>query len=43
MIQKAKEFEDTMKTIGIVTAILAVAIGLFITVMVSVARAANYV
>lgn len=43
MIRKAKEFEDTMKTIGIVTAILAVAIGLLITVMVSVAKAANYV
>lgn len=43
MIRKAKEFEDTMKTVGIVTAILAVAVGLLITVMVSVARAANYV
>ena len=39
MIRKAKEFEDTMKTIGIVTAILAVAVGLLITVMVSVAKA----
>ena len=43
MIRKAKEFEDTMKTIGLVTAILAVAIGLLITVMVSVARAISYV
>ena len=43
MIRKAKEFEDTMKTIGIVTAILAVAIGLLITVMVSVAKAISYV
>ena len=43
MIQKAKEFEDTMKTVGLVTAILAVAIGLLITVMVSIAKAANYV
>lgn len=43
MIRKAKEFEDTMKTVGIVTAILAVAVGLLITVMVSVAKAANYV
>jgi uncharacterized membrane protein len=39
MIRKAKEFEDTMKTVGLVTAILAVAIGLLITVMVSVAKA----
>ena len=39
MIQKAKEFEDTMKTVGLVTAILAIAIGLFITVMISVAKA----
>lgn len=38
MIRKAKEFEETMKTIGIVTAILAVAVGLLITVMVSVDR-----
>ena len=43
LIRKAKEFEDTMKTVGLVTAILAVAIGLLITVMVSVAKAANYV
>ncbi len=43
MIQKAEEFEETMKTIGIVTAILAVAIGLLITVMVSVAKAMSYV
>ena len=43
MIQKAKEFEDTMKTVGLVTAILAVAIGLLITVMVSVAKAMSYV
>jgi ElaB/YqjD/DUF883 family membrane-anchored ribosome-binding protein len=43
MIRKAKEFEDTMKTVGIVTAILAVAIGLLITVMVSVAKAMSYV
>jgi hypothetical protein len=39
MIRKAKEFEDTMKTVGLVTAILAVALGLLITVMVSVAKA----
>ena len=39
MIRKAKEFEDTMKTVGLVTAILAVAVGLLITVMVSVAKA----
>lgn len=39
LIRKAKEFEDTMKTVGLVTAILAVAIGLLITVMVSVAKA----
>ena len=43
MIQKAKEFEETMKTVGLVTAILAVAIGLLITVMVSVAKAISYV
>ena len=43
MIQKAKEFEDTMKTVGLVTAILAIAIGLFITVMISVAKAMSYV
>lgn len=43
MIQKAKEFEDTMKTVGLVTAILAIVIGLFITVMVSVAKAMSYV
>ena len=43
MIQKAKEFEDTMKTVGLVTAILAVAVGLLITAMVSIAKAANYV
>ena len=43
MIRKAKEFEETMKTIGIVTAILAVAVGLLITVMVSVAKAISYV
>ena len=39
LIRKAKEFEDTMKTVGLVTAILAVAVGFFITVMVSVAKA----
>jgi hypothetical protein len=39
LIRKAKEFEDTMKTVGLVTAILAVAVGLLITVMVSVAKA----
>ena len=39
MIRKSKEFEDTMKTVGLVTAILAVALGLLITVMVSVAKA----
>ena len=43
LIRKAQEFEDTMKTIGLVTVILAIAVGLFITVMVSVAKAANYV
>ena len=43
MIRKAKEFEETMKTVGIVTAILAVALGLLITVMVSVAKAMSYV
>ena len=43
MIRKSKEFEDTMKTVGLVTAILAVAIGLLITVMVSVAKAMSYV
>ena len=43
MIRKAKEFEETMKTVGIVTAILAVAVGLLITVMVSVAKAISYV
>jgi hypothetical protein len=43
MIQKAKEFEETMKTIGLVTAILSITIGLFITVMVSVAKAISYV
>ena len=42
-IQKAQEFEETMKTIGITVAILAVSIGLFITAMVSIAKAANYV
>jgi len=42
-IQKAQEFEETMKTIGITVTILAVAIGLFITAMVSIAKAANYV
>lgn len=39
MIQKAKEFEETMKTVVLVTTILAIAIGLFITVMISVAKA----
>jgi hypothetical protein len=43
MIQKAKEFEETMKTIGLVSVILAIIIGLFITVMVSVAKAMSYV
>ena len=43
MIRKAKEFEETIKTVGIVTAILAVVVGLFITVMVSVAKAISYV
>jgi hypothetical protein len=43
MIRKAKEFEETMKTVSIVTAILAVAVGLLITVMVSVAKAISYV
>ena len=43
MIQKAKEFEETMKTVVLVTAILAIAIGLFITVMISVAKAMSYV
>ena len=43
MIQKAKEFEETMKTVVLVTAILAIAIGLLITVMVSVAKAMSYV
>ena len=43
MIRKAKEFEDTMKTVGLVTAILSVAVGLLITVMVSVAKAISYV
>ena len=42
-IQKAQEFEETMKTIGITVVIIAVAIGLFITAMVSIAKAANYV
>ena len=42
-IQKDKEFEETMKTAVLVTAILAIAIGLFITVMVSVAKAMSYV
>jgi hypothetical protein len=43
LIRKAQEFEETVKTIGLVTVILAIAVGLFITVMVSVAKAANYV
>ena len=43
LVRKAKEFEDTMKTVGLVTAILAVAVGLLITVMVSVAKAISYV
>ena len=43
MIQKAKEFEETMKTIGLVAVILAITIGLVITVMVSVAKAMSYV
>ena len=42
-IQKDREFEETMKTVVLVTAILAIAIGLFITVMVSVAKAMRYV
>jgi hypothetical protein len=42
-IQKDKEFEETMKTVVLVTAILIIAIGLFITVMVSVAKAMSYV
>jgi hypothetical protein len=41
MIQKAKEFEETM--IGLVTAILAITIGLFTTIMISVAKAMSYV
>ena len=43
MIQKAKEFEETMKTIGLVSVILAIIIGLFITVMISVVKAMSYV
>ena len=39
MIQENKEFEETMKTVVLITAILAIAIGLFITVMISVAKA----
>jgi hypothetical protein len=42
-MQKARELEETFKTIGLVTSILAVAVGLFITVMVSVAKAMSYV
>ena len=42
-IQKDKEFEETMKTVVLVSAILIIAIGLFITVMVSVAKAMSYV
>ena len=42
-MQKARELEETFKTIGLVTAILAVALGLLITVMVSVAKAMSYV
>ncbi len=42
-LRKAREFEETIKTIAITCAILAVVIGLFITIMVSVAKAANYV
>ncbi len=42
-IQKDKEFEETMKTVVLVSAILMIAIGLFITVMVSVAKAMSYV
>lgn len=43
MIQENKEFEETMKTVVLITAILAIAIGLFITVMISVAKAMSYV
>lgn len=39
MIQENKEFEETMKTVVLITAILAIAVGLFITVMISVAKA----
>jgi len=39
MIQENKEFEETMKTVMLITAILAIGIGLFITVMISVAKA----
>ena len=39
MIQENKEFEETMKTVMLVIAILAIVVGLFITVMISVAKA----
>jgi len=38
-IRKAKEFEETLKTVLIITGVIGVAVGLIIFLMVSVARA----
>jgi len=38
-IRKAKEFEETLKTVLIITGVIGVAVALFIFLMVSVARA----
>ena len=38
-IRKAKEFEETLKTVLIITSVIVVAVGLFVFLMISVARA----
>ena len=38
-IRKAKEFEETLKTVLIITGVIVVAVGLFVFLMISVARA----
>lgn len=38
-IRKAKEFEETLKTVLIITGVIVVAVGLFVFLMISVAKA----
>ena len=38
-IRKAKEFEETLKTVLIIIGVIVVAVGLFVFLMISVARA----